>query len=297
MDSIADVVFDSRLISQSSSVRNSVSPPKRIRLDEENSSDWSPAPFERESEPVLPSSASASHQIGEAIQHSVVPQVLAQVPDRFLQMNAHFSTSASQASKLFADIQPAVGNLSEHQQVLHHSASESQKHLNGLNLRQQALFKSTQESHNLLHTQRHTLHGVQMNQNVSLAEQAVGQRQIRNDIQRHDCQTGAESAQAVHNLRNDVNTGFLRTEQVLVGQEDRIRRRSRELLSAVEDPQQPWRPTSTTRTEVVHGISDGPYSSRNVSGDGAQSRADGLNPYSSTSFPAVAARSSDLLAN
>ena len=122
MGPIDDIVLDSRLISQSPSVRNSVSPPKRIRVDEEKSIDWSPAPFEHELEPAMPSSASASREIGEAIQQSAAPHVLAQAHDRFLQMNSQFSTSEPQASKLFADIQSAIGNLSGRQQVLHHSA-------------------------------------------------------------------------------------------------------------------------------------------------------------------------------
>ena len=169
--------------------------------------------------------------------------------------------------------------------------------MNDLNLRQQDLSKSTQKSHNLSHTQQQTLHGVQVNQNVSLAEQAVDQRQIRSDIQRHAFQTGANNAQAAHNLRNDVNRCFLRTEQALVGQEERIRHRSQESLPVAEDPQNPWWPTSTTRTEFAHGLSDDPYSSRNVSGAGAQSCDGGPNPYSSASSPAVADRSSDQLAN
>ena len=68
MDSIDDVPFDSRLVSQSSTRKNSASPMKRGRVDEDASSDWSRAPFELDEETITQSNAAMTHHIGEMIQ-------------------------------------------------------------------------------------------------------------------------------------------------------------------------------------------------------------------------------------
>ena len=125
MDSIDDMILDSRLISQSPSVRNSVSPPKRTRVGDDLNIDWSPAPLEQGFGPLFPSSGVASHHIGELLQQTAAPQVLAQVNGHFLLMNSQFSISVSQASKLFSYLKSAVCDLSEHHQLLHRSAQES----------------------------------------------------------------------------------------------------------------------------------------------------------------------------
>ena len=116
-----------------------------------------------------------------------------------------------------------------------------------ISLRQQAFLLSTQASHNFSHDQQANLRGVQNNQNVSLSEQAGNQHQLRRDIQRRVASAGEESAHAVQDLRNGAKSGFLRTEQALVGQDGRIKIRSREVVTSVEDPNHPWWTTSTQK--------------------------------------------------
>ena len=108
------------------------------------------------------------------------------------------------------------------------------------------------------------------NQRHSLSEYAGDHHQLRRDAQQQVSHAGEENAQAVQNLRSDIDKGFRRTENTLVDQDGRIR--PREVLSAVEDMNRPWWPTSTTRNQnpyssgCVHGGSDSqpvdPYSSR-----------------------------------
>ena len=83
MDSIDDVPFDSRVISQSSTRKNSASPTKRGRVDDDASSEWSRAPFELEEDTNKQSNAAITHHFGEMIQRTAVPQVMTQVNDQF----------------------------------------------------------------------------------------------------------------------------------------------------------------------------------------------------------------------
>ena len=100
--------------------------------------------------------------------------------------------------------------------------------------RQHALHQASLKSHNDLNSQQSDLRAVQQNQRNSLFEYAGGHHQLRRDVQQQVSHAGEENAHAVQNLRSDVDRGFQRTENALVDQDERIRIRPREVLSAVE---------------------------------------------------------------
>ena len=154
------------------------------------------------------------------IQQEVLPQVFASAHSQFDQMNSQFSSSIAQASNLFDNLQTAVSVLNDQHQVLHQATVESVAVLQNQN----------SELLRLRHAQ-------------SVCETAVGQG--HQQIQAVS-QASEQQSNMVNELRNDVESGFSRTANVLSQHEDRIRAGPRLPVTLTEPANIPWWPSQNS---------------------------------------------------
>ena len=227
-DSLEDddlIVFDSRIHSQSSTRRGSLSPAKRERIEDHyppgrtavfvDSQVCSKTLFG----PSLESPrADWRAELGDVIQNEVIPHVCETVNQQLHNMNSQFVSSASQAASLFESLQNAMVVLNDQQQVLRQTALDSVSNLH-----------------------QHNSELARLRQAQSANENSIQQDQSRiHDVS----QATLQHAQVMRELHHNVEEGFSRTANVLSQHENRIRSGPRNPINSSEAANSNWWPSS-----------------------------------------------------